>query len=112
MGSQEISLEDDEEEKQKQISIYRNKEINSLVENIVELSEIFKELNTLVVTQGTILDRIDYNLQMAAENTKKGNAQLIKAQKHQKCTRASSCILLLILAIFVLLITLGLKIYL
>lgn len=111
--SNEISLEDDDFGDNKQeIAKYRNEEINSLVANVVDLADIFKELNSLVVTQGTILDRIDYNIQMTLEHTTKANKELIKAEKYQKCSRAAGCILLLVVIILVLLIILALKIYL
>ncbi|OMJ68848.1 hypothetical protein SteCoe_33585 [Stentor coeruleus] len=111
--SNEISLEDDDFGDNKQeIAKYRNEEINSLVSNVVDLADIFKELNSLVVTQGTILDRIDYNIQMTLEHTIKANKELVKAEKYQKCTRAAGCILLLVIFIIVLLIILALKIYL
>jgi len=41
----------------------RDHEINSIVESIEELSQIFKELAVLVIDQGTVLDRIDYNME-------------------------------------------------
>ena len=107
----EISLEDEEGEQELSlVSRAKNEAINSLVKNIIDLSEIFKELNTLVVTQGTILDRIDYNLQQSLENTKAANTQLTQAANHQKCTRASGCILLLLTLILLLLLVLGLKV--
>ena len=36
--------------------------IGELVGNITKLSNLYKDLNTLVVSQGTVIDRIDYNL--------------------------------------------------
>jgi syntaxin 16 len=47
----------------------RSKEINEMVENLTELGTIFKELNTLVVEQGTVLDRIDYNIEQGVKHT-------------------------------------------
>ena len=87
----------------------RDSAINQLVDNLNELGTIFKELANLVVHQGTILDRIDYNIEQTLENTQKGEQELIKAEKHQKCTRATSCILFLIFGIFMLIIMLVLK---
>jgi len=45
------------------IAMERSKEIDELVGNLSELGEVFKELNILVVEQGTILDRIDFNIE-------------------------------------------------
>jgi syntaxin 16 len=40
----------------------RNEEINNLVGAINDLAVLFKELSVLVIDQGTIIDRIDYNV--------------------------------------------------
>ena len=53
-------------------------EINQLVDTMNELGDIFKQLNNLVIEQGNILDRIDYNIEQTLENTKKANKQLKK----------------------------------
>lgn len=89
-----------------------NQDIESLAKNMIDLSEIFKELNDFIILQGTILDRIDYSLKNAVVNTKESVKHLKGAETKQKCTRASSCIALLLVTILVLLMTLGLKIYL
>ena len=35
-------------------------------------------MNTLVIDQGTLLDRIDYNLEQVVERTERGKEQLNK----------------------------------
>lgn len=42
------------------------------------LATIFKQLNDLVIDQGTILDRIDYNVEQTVSNIQKANVQLRK----------------------------------
>lgn len=41
----------------------RDEEIRRIVESIAELQSIFKDLAGLVADQGTVLDRIDYNME-------------------------------------------------
>jgi syntaxin 16 len=48
---------------------HRSADIGKLVKQINELAVIFKELSILVVEQGTVLDRIDYNVQEARKST-------------------------------------------
>jgi len=43
-----------------------------------DLAELFTDLSNLVVEQGTVLDRIDFNLQDSRHNIKKGNRELQK----------------------------------
>lgn len=92
----------------------RNEQLDALVNNLNELAYIFKDLATLVVEQGTLMDRIDYNIQEAANQTKAGVRELVKvnfiqAEKSQRTARATACILALILVIVVLVLALVLK---
>jgi syntaxin 16 len=87
----------------------RDQEIVKIAQSIEELGTIFKELAVLVIDQGTILDRIDYNMESVVENTKTGIKQLEKAEKHQKNARPVRCIIGLSITIFVLMAILILK---
>ena len=54
----------------------RDEEITKIANSIEELATIFKELAVLIIDQGTILDRIDYNMEAAVEHAKEGNVQV------------------------------------
>lgn len=87
----------------------RDQEIVKIAQSIEELGSIFKELAVLVIDQGTILDRIDYNMETVVEHTKTGIKQLEKAERHQKSARPMRCIICLSITIFILLIILVLQ---
>ena len=79
----------------------RDQEISKIAQSIEELGTIFKELAVLVIDQGTILDRIDYNMEAVVEHTKTGITQLEKAEKQQKNSRPLKCIICLVILIFI-----------
>ena len=62
----------------------REKEIIKVAQSINELAQLFKELNVLVIEQGTILDRIDYNIEQTSVKVKQGVQELEKADDYSK----------------------------
>jgi syntaxin 16 len=54
----------------------REREIEDIARGILELSEIFKELQTMVIDQGTMLDRIDYNVELTRDRVKGAQVDL------------------------------------
>ena len=44
----------------------RVNEITGIAQSIAELADLFKDLSVLVIDQGTLLDRVDYNIEKMA----------------------------------------------
>ena len=63
----------------------------------------------LVIDQGTILDRIDYNIEQAADRVTSAVVELNKANEYQKRSRTMLCIYLLLLLCGAMVIILILK---
>lgn len=80
----------------------RDKEISNLAMGILEILTIFKEMESMIIDQGTLLDRIDYNLQSTAQDLKLLDKELVKAQTYQKRTTKCKLIFLLTLVVFAL----------
>jgi len=74
----------------------RSEEICQIASSINDLHTIFKELAVLVIDQGSILDRIDYNIEQVVHQSKEANVQLEKAEKSAKSNRATKCMLILV----------------
>ena len=79
----------------------RDNELSLLLSNVNELATIFKDIQTLVMEQGSILDRIDYNIDVAGENVIKSKKSLIKANEYHKQNCFRNIILVLIVIIFI-----------
>lgn len=80
----------------------REKEIIRIAQSVNELATLFKELNQLVIEQGTILDRIDYNIDTSLTNVKKGLEDLKVAGTMQKRDPTMRCILIMAVVVAVL----------
>ncbi|XP_059609462.1 syntaxin-16 [Phlebotomus argentipes] len=73
----------------------REQEVSRIVKSIVDLHDIFKDLAGMVQEQGTILDRIDYNVENTQTRVSAGLRQLQRAEMYQRKNRKMMCILIL-----------------
>ncbi|KAI6177661.1 hypothetical protein M3Y97_00932400 [Aphelenchoides bicaudatus] len=72
----------------------REREVIKISKSILELNTLFKDLASLVVDQGSILDRIDYNVENSVLQIKKAHKHVQQAYSAQK-TRKMQCIIIL-----------------
>lgn len=72
----------------------REREVSKIVKSIMDLQDIFKDLAGMVHEQGTVLDRIDYNVEATQSKVQDGMKQLAKAEAYQKKNR-KMCIILI-----------------
>ena len=84
----------------------RNKEIDQIVKTVNDLKEIFMDVSEMVISQGTILDRIDYNTYQTRHNIRRGNKEMEETHGRLKsgCLRRINQILIGIIFIMAILI--------
>ncbi|EPB80291.1 SNARE domain protein, partial [Ancylostoma ceylanicum] len=100
----------------------REKEVLVVNSSIRELNSLFKDLSSMVVDQGTILDsqylevhaiiselligcsRIDYNVEQASIRVSRAVDSVKKAEKHQRGDKKMHCIFCQTVAIIVILL--------
>lgn len=87
----------------------REREIEQIAQGVIDLSHIFQELNSMVIDQGSLLDRIDYNVERTAEQTKEAEKELTTATRYQRKGTRRLVILLLVLLVVGMFILLLLK---
>ncbi len=79
----------------------RDNELNQLLNSVNDLAEIFKDMQSLVMEQGSILDRIDYNIDIASTNVIVGKKSIIKANDYHKKNCFRNVIIVLLICIFI-----------
>ncbi|ETV87643.1 hypothetical protein, variant 1 [Aphanomyces astaci] len=87
----------------------REREIQRIAKSIVDLAAVFKALANMVIDQGTMVDCIDYNMDMVVDRMEMGMKELRRAEKYQANSRSTRCIYLLLTLISICLCILMLK---
>jgi len=62
------------------VSFERDQEVVNILRSVNDLAGVMKDLSVLIIDQGTVLDRIDYNCEMVAVTVEEGRKQLTKAE--------------------------------
>jgi len=89
----------------------REKDIDKIEHDIMDINEMFQDLNTLVVEQGSLIDSIENHIEHAREDVEEGVVELTKASGHQKKAGSKlyiiACILIVVMVVVVVLTVLG-----
>lgn len=88
---------------------HREREIEDIAQGIIELSDLFRDLQSMVIDQGTMLDRIDYNVERMHTDVQGAEKELKVASGYQSKSTKRKIMLLLILLIAGLFILLMIK---
>lgn len=83
------------EEENTKLAEHREHEVAKIVKSIIDLNDIFKDLSHMVQEQGTVLDRIDYNVEQTQTRVSEGLRQLQRAERYQRKNRKMMCIMVL-----------------
>lgn len=81
------------------VIMQREREIEEIAQGIIDLSDLFRDLQTMVIDQGTMLDRIDYNVERMATDVQGAEKELKIASGYQKRTTKRKIIFLLFLIV-------------
>ncbi|XP_060769547.1 syntaxin-7 [Neoarius graeffei] len=84
----------------------RETAIRQLESDITDINEIFKDLAVMVHEQGDMIDSIEANVESAEVNVQSATQQLSSAANYQQKSRKKMCILIVILAVLIVIVSL------
>ena len=73
-----------QDDKLKREALQYDAEIDKAVQGISSIHTLFKQMNDLVIQNGEIVDRIDYNIDTAMKSVQRGKKELIQAREYQE----------------------------
>ena len=79
----------------------RENELDNIVKGVNNLHEMFKDMNILVNEQGTILDRIDYNIDLGFDHVVKAKKKINDANESRKGSCFRNAMLFLMFFAFI-----------
>lgn len=92
-----------------QLAEDRVREFERIFTSIKSLHEMFQDMNTLVIEQGAVLDRIDYNMNITHTRVQKARVELEKAADYQKAGGFKLCVLFMVIMIIGMIVALIFK---
>eukprot|EP01102_Stenamoeba_stenopodia_P006789 TRINITY_DN1892_c0_g2_i1.p1 TRINITY_DN1892_c0_g2~~TRINITY_DN1892_c0_g2_i1.p1 ORF type:complete len:306 (+),score=60.32 TRINITY_DN1892_c0_g2_i1:289-1206(+) len=85
------------------------RQTRQILSAVTDLTDILKDLALLIVEQGTVLDRIDYNIEHASHDVEQALENVKKAEESQKSTKKKYCMMVLCCLIMAVLVGIVIK---
>jgi syntaxin 16 len=86
-----------------------SEQMKEILKKINQLTKMLSNVNEVVIAQGEVIDRIDYNMEVALDNVAKGNKQLHEAKERMEKGCAAKAIKMLFVINIVLFLLVVLK---
>merc|ERR1712110_96758 len=106
-SKQDLVLMENNLDLQDEIIAEREKGIAEIQGSMLEISEMFRDLNTIVIEQAPLVDSIENHIEHARFDVEKGVEEIEKASTHQKSaggkTRMIACILIIVMIVIIML---------
>lgn len=80
----------------------RNNDIKKLEESIIQLHQLFMDMQALVDAQGELLNNIEYNVEETKGATAAAHDELVIAREHQKSANKKKCIVAVLVVLILL----------
>jgi syntaxin 16 len=77
----------------------RDEAVAALIKEVTEIQEVMRDISVLVVEQGTMVDRIDQNIEAAVEAVDRGVEHIRRAHESSKNGAMATCIFVLLVLI-------------
>ena len=74
----------------------REQAILEIAKSVHELAQLFQDLSILIVEQGSLIDRIDYNIEQTLEKLENTKPIIDDTNRYHRSSRATLCIIILI----------------
>lgn len=98
----EFDLGDNTQRAQELQQRRNQQEFEELAQRAAQVLSTFQELANLISVQGTLIDRIDYNVESTLHNAEAAHEDIVKAASYQKKSRMWICAVILIVLIILL----------
>lgn len=89
----------------------RNRDIQNLTKNIVELHQMFTDMSILVEGQQELINDIEYNVKEVKADTRKAADELVVALDHQRSARKKKICICVLVTVIILIIVAAILIW-
>mmetsp|Transcript_22085 Transcript_22085/g.69083 ORF Transcript_22085/g.69083 Transcript_22085/m.69083 type:complete len:313 (-) Transcript_22085:146-1084(-) len=85
---------------------HRQRSVEQLASSVNQVANVYKEVAVMVIDQGTLLDRVDYNMELIAHCTRQATTELSHGYNRDDQAKPTRCLTSLLLLVALLMLSL------